>query len=1053
MKRQMRAALSSSVALAAMAASVPVIAQEITSSIRGTVLDAAGNALAGVEVTVTHVPTGARTSYTSNSSGAFVARGLRPGGPYNVTTVRNGNEVVQYEGLTLNVSEPLPLTVYVAGAGASVEEIEITAARIQALRAGGATSYGAGRIAEMPSISRDLKDTIRQNPFVDVGSGSSAAISIGGANNRFNSLTVDGVRQDDDFGLNANGYPTQRSPVSIDTIEQVGVSPAPFNVEFGKFTGGQINVVTKSGTNEFHGSGFFQYRNDGMAGDKSVDTDGEDIDVDLGDFSNKFYGATLGGPIIKDKLFFFAAYEKFEGSTPVTIGAEGSGFASEVQGVTQEDVERIDQIASSVYGIDNMFSDTGGIPETDEKIFVKIDWNINDNHRAFASYQYTDGNSLSLTDHGGNRFSYKSHWYNRSERLEAYNFQVFSDWSDNFSTEVKVSRKSNKTGQVGLALPQGIGEIQINTDGGGRVYLGIDDSRHSNALNNTTWQGKFKAEYLTGDHTFTAGYEFDSVDVFNLFIQETRGEWRFGSIEEFEAGTPDFLIYQNAISNNPDDGAAQFNLTTHTGYLQDRWDVNDKLTVTAGLRLDWWQQGQSPAENANFIARNGFSNATSLDGISLIQPRFSFTYDIDDKTLVRGGVGLFGGGDPLVWVSNSYSLDGVGIASTFVTDPALINGLDFRSIPQAIQDQLVAGNGDVSVIDPDYKMPAIWKWNLAVERYADLGFLGDDWHFTAEAIWSRNKNPVDWKELRRTQIATAADGSPIYDTPSGFDLMLTNSTGGSSNVYAFSFDKSWDNGISVWGSYTYTDANIANEGTSSTAQSNYNFAAHLDRNNRVVGTSPFEVRHKVKLGATLRKDFWEDNFTTVSVYYNGKSGTPYSIAFDEFLQFGGNSSIDSGDGHLVYVPAAGDSAVFNGQTNMDGTPVQTESVLFADAATQAAFQQLVANFGLEEGKSVDLQGERGPWINDLDLRVSQEVPVGNFGKVELWLDMQNVLNFINNGWGEVYESNFAQQAMVDALVNGTTGQFLYTNVEEAPFLTFRDIDSVWTVQFGVRYKF
>jgi len=770
-----------------MAVSVPVIAQEITSSIRGSVVDASGNAQAGVQVVVTHVPSGSRSTFTSNNSGAFVARGLRPGGPYTVTTVVDGKETVQYEGLVLNVSEPLPLTLYVAAAGASFEEIEVTAARIQAIRAGGASSYGSGRISELPSIGRDIKDTIRQNPFVDIGTGSGAAISIGGGNNRFNSLTVDGVRQDDDFGLNGNGYPTQRSPISLDTVEQVGVSPAPFNVEFGKFTGGQINVMTKSGTNEFHGTAFYQYRNDSTAGDKSVDLDGNDTDVDLGDFSNKFYGATLGGPIVKDKLFFFGAYEKVEGSTPNTIGAIGSGFASEVSGVTQADVERIDQIAQG-YGIDNQFSDTGGIPETDDKIFLKLDWNINDRHRAFASYQRTNGNSLSQTDHGGNRFSYKSHWYNRSEKLEAYNFQLFSDWSDNFSTEVKVSRKHNVTGQVGLALPQGIGEIQVRLDTGSTVYLGIDDSRHSNALNNTTWQGKFKAEYLAGDHTMTFGYELDSVDVFNQFIQATRGLWRFGSIDEFEANTPDSLFYQNAVSNVAEDGAASFNLTTHTLYLQDRWDVNDKLTLTYGLRADVYSQQKTPNENPNFIARNGFSNQTSLNHKTIIQPRLSFTYDIDDKTLVRGGVGKFGGGDPLVWVSNSYSLDGVTIASQFETDPALINGLDFKSVPTAIQDQLTAGNGDVSVIDPDYKIPSIWKMNLAVERYFDLGALGEDWHFTAEAIWSRNKNPADWKELRRSVIATAADGSPIYDQPSGFDLMLTNSTGGSSNVYAFSFD-------------------------------------------------------------------------------------------------------------------------------------------------------------------------------------------------------------------------------------------------------------------------
>jgi outer membrane receptor for ferrienterochelin and colicin len=902
MKRYLKTALCSSVALAAMAASVPTVAQEITSSIRGSVVDVSGSAVAGAEVTVTHVDSGSTSTFATNSAGAFLARGLRPGGPYTVTVAASGSHQGQtIEGLYLNVGEPLPLSIPVAGADASLEEIQITASRIVALREGGASSYGAARIAELPSIGRDIKDTIRQNPFVDVQAGSAGALSVGGANNRFNSITIDGIRQDDDFGLNASGYPSQRSPISLDAVEQVSVSPAPFNVEFNKFTGGQINVVTKSGTNEFHGTAFYQFRNDSTAGDKSVDIDGNDIDVDLGDFSNKFYGATLGGPIIKDKLFFFAGYEKFEGTTPSVTDPTDVQFGGNF---TQAEIDRIDQIASSVYGIDNMYGDSGSVPETDEKYFLKIDWNINDNHRAFASYQYTDGNNLRPTDHGGNRYSFKSHWYNRSETVEAFNFQLFSDWSDQFSTEVKIGRKTNETGQVGLALPQGIGEIQVNTDNG-RVYLGIDDSRHSNALNNETWQAKLKAEYLTGNHTITAGYEMDSVDVFNLFIQETRGEWRFGSIDEFEAGTPDFLIYQNAVTNNPDDGAASFNFKTHSLYLQDRWDAGDKLTLMAGLRVDIYDQSDAPAYNSNFEARHGFSNTSALNGKTLIQPRFSFTYDLDDQTKIRGGFGRFGGGDPLVWVSNSFSLDGVTIASAFVTDPALINGLDFRSIPSAIQGMLVPGNGNTSVIDPNYKIPSVWKGNLAIERYFDFGPLGEDWHWTVEAIWSRAQDAVDWKELRRTQIGTAVDGSPIYSSEGGYDIMLTNGEGGGSDVYAISFDKAWDNGWSVFGSYTFTDSETANEGTSSTAQSNYNFAAHLDRNNRAVGTSPFEVRHKVKLGATFRKDFWDDNFTTVSVYYSGKSGRPFSITLDEFLAFGGNSSIDGGDGHLLYVPGEG----------------------------------------------------------------------------------------------------------------------------------------------------
>ncbi|TNE65998.1 MAG: TonB-dependent receptor [Alphaproteobacteria bacterium] len=1054
MKRQFRTALYSSVALAAFAASVPAIAQEITASIRGSVVDAAGNPLSGVSVVVTHVPSGSRSTFTSNSSGAFLARGLRPGGPYTVEVPAFGNYKTQtFEGLFLEVSQPLPLTIPVVSNDATVEEIQIVGARIAAVRAGGATAYTSERINDMPSIGRDLKDTIRANPFVSIDGGNSDALSIGGANNKFNSLTVDGIRQDDDFGLNANGYPSQRSPISIDAVEQVGVSPAPFGVEFSRFTGGQINVVTKSGTNEFHGTGFYQYRDDSLAGKKSVDVDGEDMDVDLGDFSNKFWGATLGGPIVKDKLFFFGSYEKFDGSTPNTTGPQGSSYTSQVTGVTQSDVERIAAIAQSRYGLDIGLGDSDSIAESDEKIFFKLDWNINDNHRAFGSYQYTNGNSLSPTDHGGTRYAPLSHWYNRSEKVRAYNFQLFSDWTDNFSTEMKFGYKKNITGQLGLSDESGVGEIQIFTrdanNASGTVYLGEDDSRHANQLNNKTIQAKLKGDYVVGDHTITGGYEYDSVDVFNLFIQRTKGIWQFSSIDDFEDGIVRSFSYQNAASNNQDDGAASFKLDTHTIYLQDRWDANDQLTLTGGVRVDFWKTSDAPALNQAFVDRNGFANNATLDGKSLIQPRFDFTYDVDDRTKVRGGAGRFGGGDPLVWVSNSYSLDGVSILSYYSTNHALNDGVTrFDQIPQEALDGLSgnAAGGDVAATDPDFKIPSVWKFNLAVERYVDLGALGDDWHFTLEAIWARTQNAADWKELRRTQIATAADGSPIYSSESGYDILLTNGADGKQDVYAISFDKSWDTGLSLFGSYSYMNATGGNEGTSSTASSNYNFAAHLDRNNRVEGTSAFEIKHQAKLGLTYKKAFWGDNFTTIGLFYNGRSGKPYSITMNQSgTPFGGNGGIDSGDGHLLYVPTASESAVA-------GTPgAATAKVVFSSVEVRNAFNALVSDYGLKRGQSVDLQSERGPWINDLDLHVSQEVGVG-FGKIELFANMENVLNFLNSKWGEQYDSAFAQQALVTTGVNSTTGQFTYSGVSD-PFYNFRDTKSVWLLQIGAKYKF
>ncbi len=1018
----------------ALTSAIPVQAQEITSSIRGSVRDADGTAVAGATVVVIHTPSGSRSTHTTNSKGAFFSRGLRPGGPYSVEVrYADGTGGQKIEGVSLQVSEPYPLSFTLKDVDTSaLEEVVVTGQAISSpVQGGGSSTYGADEIAGAPSASRDFKDIIRFNPFVELDSTNSDAITIGGSNNRFNNLTVDGLRQSDDFGLNASGVPTQRTPVSIDAIEQVSVSPAPFGVENGRFTGGSINVVTKSGTNEYHGSIFYEYSDDGLIGDKS-----KDIDVPLGDFSEKFYGATIGGPIIKDKLFFFASYEKFEGSSPITRGTADSGAPNNTSRVTDADIAAVTEIAQRVYGFDTLGAAFGQtFNEEDEKYLIKIDWNINEDHRAFFSYQKTTGNQLQDADNSFSSIALLSHFYNRSEDLEAYNFQVFSDWSDNLSTEVKIGRKKNITGQVSLSEP-GVADMEIRTAGGGSVFIGIDDSRHANQLNNTTWQAKFKADYLAGDHTITAGYELDSLDIFNLFLQDSLGDVRFGSIADFEAGTPNSYVYQNAISNNAEDAAAQFNITVHTFYLQDVWDVNEDLVITGGVRFDLYQQNERPLENQNFFDRNGFSNAETLDGISIIQPRFAFTYDVTETTKIRGGIGLFGGGNPNVWVSNSFSNDGQNISRfTDRDDASLLANFDPRNVPQVAKDGLIAGNGNVNALDPDFDLPSSWKFNLAVEHYANLGPLGDNWHFTAEAILSRIKNGANWTELRRTQIGTAADGSAIYDNPNGFDLLLTNTTEGKEDTYIFSFDKAWDNGFSVFGSYAYQDADTVNEGTSSTATSNFNFAAHLDRNNRVLGTSVFEVEHSVKFGATYRKAIWDDNYTTISLFYSGKSGRPYSLAFDEFLQFGGNRSIDSGDGHLLFIPEIGDPRVS-----------------FETPEDEVDFNALVDELGLKRGESLRAQSQRAPWVTNMDLRISQEIPFV-YGKFEVFAAFENFLNLINSDSGRNIRANFAQIPVVDLEVLAN-GDFVFGQVEDPiEQLTLQAEQSVWKIQLGVKYKF
>ncbi|MCK5042023.1 MAG: TonB-dependent receptor, partial [Sphingomonadales bacterium] len=843
MKSFKKLALLAGVASSVLLYSGTATAQETTSSLRGKVVSTSGAPMSGVTVVITHIPTGTTSTITTNSSGVYSARGLKVGGPYRVR-LSDGSEytaqTVEDLFLTLGTSSTVNLTAQAAG---SIEEIVVTASQISSMIKTGASSlYGSDDLASMPSIGRDIKSTIRQDPAIWVDPTNSNALGIAGTNNRTNSFTVDGIRQNDDFGLNGNGYPTQRSPVSIDAIAQVAVQTAPFDVTYGRFQGGNINVVTKSGTNEFHGSAFYEYSDAGLVGSKS----GTD-EINVGEFKEKTYGFTFGGPIVQDKLFFFASYEKFDSTRPFEFGPEGSGASNEITGVTQADIDRVIEISNSVYGFDPLSFGGVDLDESDEKILVKMDWNITDNHRMTATYQRTDGNIINpqntFDSFFGGGAGLLSTWYDKNDKLTTYSGQLFSDWSDNFSTEVKIGWKEVVTGQNPLGGTE-FGLFDIDTPGGGSIFIGPDFFRHGNALSNDAFSLKIKADYVVGDHLITFGYERDTLDVFNLFVPGSRGDYTFDSIDDFEAQTPSSVYYSNAVTNNVNDGAARFKTTDNVVYIQDRFTPTDNLTVFAGVRLEWFQNDSSPLANANFLARNGFSNTGNLDGKSLILPRFGFNYVFDDRTVVRGGFGLFGGGSPNVWVSNSYSNNGVNIDSVFLPDPGIVDGFN---VPQAAQDALTEGDGNVNAISPDANLPSIWKANIAVDYEFDLGSLGDGWDVTAEAIFARTKDQFIWTEARRSVVGTAPDGRPIYDVPGGYDLILDSTDLGKSDTYTINVSKQWVTDVGIFNArvgWAHIDAEDVNPGQSSTATSNFGKVSVTDRNNPTLAISDHEISNR-----------------------------------------------------------------------------------------------------------------------------------------------------------------------------------------------------------------
>ena len=1045
-------------AVSAIALSVAgvAMAQVTTSAIRGSVTDENGTAVSGATVTILHEPTGTVTMATTNAAGQFSGQNLRVGGPYSLTISGEGFVPARAENVFANLGEDTDLNISITRSDdtARMETVVITGSALQVAQVatGPSSVYSLATLENAPAMNRDIKDIVRLDPRVYVDEAFNDSINCAGANPRYNSLTVDGARLSDNFGLNSNGYPTERIPFSYDSIEQVSVELAPFDVEYGQFTACNINAVTKSGTNEVHGGLFYDYTSDGLTGST---TDG--IKTDLGDFDEKRYGFNVGLPILKDRVFLFGSYEKFEGSNIF-------GFTPESAGVTQAEFDQIIAIAEG-YGYIS-----GGLPTSlaveDEKIFVKLDWNINNDHRAAFSYNYNDGFNFSPSDSGSNRLADGNHYYERGAKLQNYSGALYSDWTENLSTELRVTYVDLDNRQDPVLGFDNFGEVQIRTPGGSTVYLGADDSRHANELNYETLNYKAKADWTVGDHTFTFGAEREEFEVFNLFIQEVKGEWFFASIDDFATGDFADFRYENAAgSNNQDDGAASFGYEINTIYAQDDWQVTDKLNIVAGLRYDFYTSGDKPAFNQDFFDDYGIRNDENMDGRDLLQPRLGFTYEWTDDISFHGGVGLYSGGNPNVWISNNYSNNGVtlfecrnrGRTSDCVGGGALTNVNDFTYGGGAgspfinVPDEFIAavgaaqGGGPVNALDPNFEIPSEWKFALGtvIDYDSSNPMIGDDWRFTADILYSKTNEAAQSLPISWVQVGTAPDGRPIYSGNTN-DFLLTNTDEkGDALVLSVGVAKSYDNGIDWTLGYAYTDADDVNPMTSSVAFSNFVNYVTSDAVQPDLGTSDYEVAHRINMTFNWEEEFIDGLFTKLSVFGTANEGAPYSYTF------GTNSGIFSplfdNSRAPAYIPKGVNDPMI--------------SPLSDPTAVAALNAYIESNDRLSEyrGSIAPRNVAADDWWTKFDLKLSQELPGFRADdRAEAFMIIENVGNLLNDDWGVLREQGFpANPALynidgIDDVNGGYIISSFRTNPDRDRIVTS---PSLWQIHFGVKYKF
>jgi hypothetical protein len=1110
----------------------PAYAQQITSGVEGQVTDENGNAISGAVVTVTNTANNTSRTASTDGNGGFRIISLQPG-TYLITVTADGFEGQTVENVATNIGGRTAFNFALAStaAGSSDNTIIVSGARarVSQLAVGPGAAFGKEELEAFPSITRDIRDIIRIDPRVaiDTSGDDVDRISCLGGNDRSNTFTVDGIVQADVFGLNGTPFAARNAlPLPFDVVDQVSVEFAPFDVEYSEFTGCLVNVVTKGGGNEFHGSAFITYFDGGMVGD--LDTGSQE----------KRWGATLSGPIFKDRLFFSFGYEETDLADGNDFGPAGGGFLNSANFVTQDQFDEFARIANDVYG-----QDVGGypttLPEASVRYFGRLDAVIAEGHRLEATYQRLEETNVE-PDVGGQQLTGLNSFEDEGTISNYYSVRLYSEWSDMISTELRVSRAEvgDVQGPFGggeaqsanpiVRLVVGVTPVAGETTQNGTLTTGPGIFRSANQLDTKIDQARFQMNINAGDgHLVKLGAEINDLEVFNLFAINATGSLYFRSLADFEAGilsdgTSTSVNANNVVngtvvgadinataSGDINDAGAMFSRRIYSVYAQDEWQATDQLAINAGVRVQLYD-GDAPTANPQFLNRYGFTNAVSFGVLDpLVLPRVSATYEFDNEgffsnSRITGGVGVFSGGDPVVYFSNAFSNNGfsTGAGNLRASQCAGINapagpvdvvvGGQFTGLPACVvaaaSAQGAAGLANTQSTDPDFDIPSVVRANIGFQTTfgTETGFFSN-WLLNLDYIYSRFNDTLNFVDLAQTpDIRTATggftvDGRPIYreidpsvagcdavlqgtgGTPPVYtnvtaacfntrrvdEIQLTNGPSYESHAASIILSKRFQGGLLTSGGsfnvnigYAFTDSKNNRNNSSSTATSSYDITAAFDRQNPAVSTSNFETRHNITATFNLREEFFDGYDTNFGIFFRARSGLPYSLTFDGGGVFSAGAS--GTDNALLYIPS--------GPNDPNVSPL-------SNAGAVASLIDYVAASGCDytPGASIERNSCNNDWAFDMDLRFSQELPfLGSLtglvqDKVTLFADFQNFLNLLDNDWNVLRR----RPEFVDVVDGGVDpqGRYIITGFAPDDQNAIAAGPSAWRIQVGARYEF
>ncbi len=1076
-------------AVAAIVAVSSAHAQQTSSVVTGQVTDASGAAIAGATVTIIHVPSGTAKTVTTSENGVYFASGLRVGGPFEFSASANG-QVGSRSNISLKPGTGNVVGIRVAEIADTIVVRGEVGSSID-LNNGAGSSFDRDAILGQPATSRNLINTLVRDPLAFSSGGST--LSVAGVNPRFNALAIDGSLQQDDFGLSSSTFPTTRSPISLDVVEVASVAASDYSVKSSGFSGGFVNVVTKSGGNEFNGALYYYRQDEDNFGNAAFDQF-----VDRAPFLEEEYGFQIDGPIIKDKLFFNVSYDKFE------TGSSQNFTQSDANANRDPAVfDLINQLVEDSYGFDLGGRPTvASLPEETERLFAKLDWNITEDHRASFTYQNTEETNVN----GVGATNFVSAYYDAPSELNAYTFQLFSDWTDQLSTEFRVNYKEFERGQ-NCRAGDGVGEFDIrlseNDLNGTQITLsdgtvldfdglvnepgvpdtndvlfltgGCDRFRQGNTFEDERLQVFGAANYALGDHFFTGGFEYQSYELDNLFAQRSVGEFRYTSLQDLQNQVANRVEAQLPDTGVREDIRAVWGYDQIALFAQDSWQVLPELRIDLGVRYERIIQDDEPQARSFFASRYGFANSVNLDGNDLIMPRISFEYTPFERTRVTGGFGLFGGGDPKVWTSNAFTPPVFfgRVNNVANADPTV-------GTPQDLLNVITANDandpGPIDVISSDFETPSDWKASLKVDQEFDLNFadvlggpewlnFGSDYLFSFQLLYSFTNQGFRWENLADTtgvdlgggdntsNIGIAPDGRPIYadldDLGVNNAIALTNFDEGRSIVLSAALSKDFDSGLGLFASYTYQDVETVTPGTSSRGVSNFRAIVDADRNNPGAFTSPFEIEHAFKVNASYEREF-AGLMSRFSVFGQITSGEPFTYTFNTGTTGGQNNFLfgSPGDGETPF-----DAAPLYVPTIVNGL-VNDPNVVLASGFNEAGFVNTVQNLGISSGIH-DRNSDQGSWNQRWDFQWQQEIPffsnqlerfVGD-NRLLFVVDVINFPNLLNDDWGRQFSAPGNNQlplvsadlvSAADVAANGIDGASALLNDQSRTVCTTAD---------------